>query len=292
MRKYFKHKIKSLLVVNKIVVIHNFDTTPNFKLNAERHDFWELVYAEKGNLSCSANGNEIILHQGQMLFHKPNELHSLAAVENSPSSVFVVAFECLSESMHFFSNKIVALTQKQRRYVSEIADIAKKTFDIAFNNSETDNMTLLNNPTLGGEQIIKNNLEMLLIDLLRSLTETEEGNDVFLQEKEINNKLAEDIIKILKANVYSKINIDDVAKLTSYSKTYIFKQFKKATGCGVIEYYNNLKIKEAKKILIKEELTVREIADKLSFDTPNYFTKVFKKICKITPLAYKKRTSQ
>ena len=292
MRKYFKHKIKSLLVINKIVVIHNFETSPDFKLNEERHDFWELVYAEKGNLSCSANGKEIILTQGQMLFHKPNELHSLASVTPSPSSVFVVAFECLSESMQFFSDKIVDLTQKQKRYVCEIAEIAKRTFDISFNDSETDNMKMLSSPTLGGEQIIKNNLEMLLIDLLRSLTETEYGNDVFLQEEEINNKLAEDIIRILKANVYSKISIDDVAKLTSYSKTYVFKQFKKATGYGVIEYYNNLKIKEAKKLLVKEDLTIREVADKLSFDTPNYFTKVFKKTLNITPLAYKKRASQ
>ncbi len=290
MKQYFKHKIKSLLVVNKIVLIHYLELDEHFFHEEESHDFWEFVYADKNDVLCTVDGQKVNLSEGQILFHKPNERHSLSAEGNSPTSVFVVSFDCISEAMRFFTNKCITLNRKQVGYLREIISVSKKTFDITYS-SETENMPLLPSPTLGGEQIIKNNIEMLLIDIMRSMTETEYGNDVFLQESVINDKLTEDTIKILKEHVYDNLSIDDIARLTNYSKAYIFKQFKKATKKGVIEYFIDLKIKEAKKLLAKNELTVKEISDKLAFDTPNYFSKVFKKRCKITPTTYKKRIS-
>ena len=290
MKQYFKHKIKSLLVVNKIVLIHYLELDEHFFHEEESHDFLEFVYADKNDVVCTVDGQNVTLSEGQILFHKPNERHSLSADGDSPTSVFVVSFDCLSEAMRFFTNKRLTLNRKQVAYLREIINVSKKTFDITYS-SETENMPLLPSPTLGGEQIIKNNIEMLLIDIMRSLTETEYGNDVFLQESVINDKLTEDTIKILKEHVYDNLSIDDISRLTNYSKAYIFKQFKKATKKGVIEYFIDLKIKEAKKLLAKNELTVREISEKLAFDTPNYFSKVFKKQCGITPTAYKKRIS-
>ncbi len=290
MKRYFKHKIKSLLVVNKIVLIHYLQLDEHFFHAEEHHDFWEFVYADKNDVVCTVDGEKVNLSEGQILFHKPNEHHSLSAEGKTSTSVLVVSFDCLSESMGFFTNKRLTLNRKQISYVREIINISKKTFDITYS-SETQNMPLLSSPTLGGEQIIKNNIEMLLIDIMRSMTETEYGNDVFLQESVINDKLTEETIKILKEYVSKNLSIDDIARLTNYSKAYIFKQFKKATGKGVIEYFTELKIKEAKKMLLKGEFTIREISEKLSFDTPNYFSKVFKKFTKLTPTTYKKRIS-
>ncbi len=287
MQKYFKHKIKSLLVVNKIVIIHSIDITGDFFHEEESHDFWELVYAEKNQVLCTANGQKVILDEGQVLFHKPNEPHSLSASGDTPTKVFVMSFECLSEAMRFFTQRKLSLNKRQAQYVKDIIHFAKKTFDITYTSSTT-NIPLLATPTLGGEQLIKNTLEMLLIDIMRSLTETEYGNDVFLQESVINDKLTEDVIAFLKSQIYENLCVNDIAKFTNYSKAYIFRQFKKATGKGVIEYFTELKIKEAKRLLKHGEMTVKEISDKLNFDTPNYFSKVFKKATGKTPTAYKK----
>ena len=223
MRKYFKHKIKSLLVINKIISIHYLEPDYFLSQEKERHDFWEAVYVYKGMAKCTQEQNEFDLREGNIIFHQPNQLHALSC--DKKTEIFVVSFECLSEAMRFFTDKTVKLTPRQTGYIREIIEIAKKTYDITFYNSDIEIMNLLPLPTLGGEQLIKNYLEMLLIDVMRSLTETEYGNDVFLQETEINNKIAEDIIKILKANVYSRLSIDDISKMVSYSKAYVFRQF-------------------------------------------------------------------
>ena len=291
MRKYFKHKIKSLLLLNRIITIHYLEPDEFFKTENEQHDFWELVFLDKGGLTCVANDKFIPLREGDIIFHKPDEIHSFSASANEPTGILVISFECLSEAMGFFSEKTFKLNLRQRHFVEEIISIAKKTYDITFYNTDMDYMQLLKNPTLGGEQLIKNYLEMLLIDVMRSQTETEEGNDVFLKEREINDKLSDDIVKILKSNIYSRLSIDDIAKKISYSKAYIFRQFKASTGKSVMEYYLELKIKTAKKLLKENELSIKEISEKLAFDTPNYFSKTFKKIVGFTPTEYKKRLS-
>ena len=57
---------------------------------------------------------------------------------------------------------------------------------------------------------------------------------------------------------------------------------------SVMTYFSQLKIDCAKRMLRESNLSVTQIADKLSFDSPNYFSKIFKKLTGFTPLQYKK----
>ncbi len=291
MKKYFKHKLKNLLVVEKIVTVHFFEFDKNFTYGPESHDFWEIVYADKESIVCTADGEKIVLKQGEMLFHKPNELHSLSSNGHSAPDVFIISFVCHSEAMRFFEKKIIQLKKNQVRYIYSILDFAKKTFDIPYSDPDMKKLNLLEHPLLGGEQLIKNYLEVLLIDLMASLTETKQGNQIFLTETELGNKLVDDIIKILKDNIYNNISVDYISRLTSYSKAYIFRQFKSTTKKGIMEYYSDLKISTAKKLLRENELSIKEISEKLCFDTPNYFSKTFKRNMGLTPTEYKKRIS-
>ncbi len=288
MRKYFKHKIKSLLVVNKIVAIHYLEPKERFFDPEEKHDFWEMVCAVKGKVICSQAGKNIELNEGDIVFHHPNSPHSLTVPNQDNAGIFVVSFVCTSEAIRFFKGKIINLNFQQLKTIQRIIDIAKRTYDITFYNLNDDIMQLLPNPTLGGEQLIKNNLELLFIDIMRVMTETLEGNKVFLNENAINDKLADDVIKLMKENVYGKLSINDICKKMSYSKAYIFRQFKCATNKSVIDYYTDLKINEAKKLIKENKSNVKEISEKLCFDTPNYFSKTFKKRTGVTPSEYKK----
>ena len=114
MKRYFKHKLENLIVVNKIVMLYYFEFNKNYKHEKESHDFWEIVYAKKSDLVCTADGKEIILKEGEMLFHKPNETHSLSTDGVSAPDVFVILFECRSKAMRFFENKVIPLQKKQR----------------------------------------------------------------------------------------------------------------------------------------------------------------------------------
>ena len=290
MKTYFQHKLSNLISVSKIVTIHDFEFDKDFKSQGESHDFWELVYAEKESLLCSADRKNITLNQGEILFHKPNEFHTLAANGKNAPNVFILSFVCKSESIKYFENKKFQLPPHLAKFIYSILEEGRKTFNIPYSDPSLKKMKLLATPTLGGEQLIKNYLEIFLINLLREQTETEQGNSTFLPWKELSTKPIDDVTAVLKANLYASLTIDEICQKTAYSKAYLFRIFKAKTGKTIMSYYLELKISEAKKLLRENELSVREISEKLAFSAPDYFTKTFKRITGITPTAYKRRS--
>ena len=95
-----------------------------------------------------------------------------------------------------------------------------------------------------------------------------------------------EIIDILKKNIYGKITIGDVAKAVGKSESTVKKLF--VDHHGIIKYYNSLKIREAKRLIREERYNISQISDMLCFDTPQYFSKCFKSVTKMTPSEYKK----
>ena len=245
MKTYFQHKLSNLISVNKIVTIHYFEFEKNFSSEGEAHDFWEIVYAEKESVLCSADGRRFLLNQGELLFHKPNEFHTLAANGKNAPSVFILSFVCKSESMKFFENKKFPLSPNLVKFLYPILEEGRKTFDIPYSDPNLKKMKLLSHPTLGGEQLIKNYLEIFLINLLRDQTETEQGNTTFLPWKELSTKPIDDVIATLKENLYSPLTIDDICAKTAYSKAYLFRIFKAKTGKTIMAYFIELKSKQA-----------------------------------------------
>lgn len=288
MKQYYRHKIENLLVVKKIVTIHYFEFDKNFRSEGETHDFWELVYADKGNLICRANEKEVLLKEGELLFHKPNEFHSLAADGRCAPNVFIVSFECKSEAVRFFENKRLQLNKKFLEYIYRIVEESKKTFDLPYSDPAMKKMSVLQNPTLGGEQLIKNFLEILLIDIMRSETEKGTSNGVFLQRSGVDGRVSREIIDYLKENVAKKITVNDICETLHYNRSYLFRQFKADTGDTIMSYFYRLKIERAKELLRNKNLSVTQIAESLSFDAPDYFSKTFKKYAHTTPSTYRK----
>ena len=289
MKHYFRHKLQNLILVSKVITIHYFEFDKNFRAQEEAHDFWELVYADKEAILCTADDKEIPLTEGELLFHKPNVRHALFANGKKAPNVCIVSFECKSEAMRFFEGKKLRPDKTLLRFLYGVVEEAKRTFDIPYSSPECKRMHLLKKPTLGGEQMIKNYLELFLISLMRSLTETSKGNDIFLKESEFNSKLVKDVLRLLDGRVEGKLCIDEICAAVGYSRAYIFKEFKSTTGKSVMSYYTSLKIERAKQLLREHELSVHQIAERLGFDSANYFSKVFRAHTGQSPTAYQKR---
>ena len=287
-KKYYRHKIENLLVVRNIVTIHYFEFDKDFEGPTESHDFWELVYADKGSILCTADRKELELCEGEILFHKPNEVHSLRANGNTAPNVVIISFVSSSQALHFFENRKLALPKSCLRYIYAIIEEAKETFHLPYSDPELKKMKLLTNPALGGQQLIKNYLEILLIDLMRGESAKGNTNVVFLPQEKLGERVAEEVLTYLTAHIDERLCIADICAALNYNKSYIFSAFKKATNRSVMSYFSHLKIEKAKKMLRETSLSVTEISDLLSFDSPNYFSKVFKRTTGYTPLQYKK----
>lgn len=86
-----------------------------------------------------------------------------------------------------------------------------------------------------------------------------------------------------------KIRIADLASLVGYTEYYLTEKFKKETGVPVSQYIRFAKIERAKVLLESTDMGVREISERLAFNTVNYFIQCFRETVGFTPAQYRKK---
>lgn len=83
------------------------------------------------------------------------------------------------------------------------------------------------------------------------------------------------------------ITRNQIENLVHLNSDYINREFKKATGYTLMEYIQFYRVKMAKHMLSKTDDTVAQICTKTGYDSPAYFSKIFKKRTGVTPLEFR-----
>lgn len=269
------------------MTIHYYEFGPSFVFNGESHDFWELVYVDKGSVQIRRGDETIALGQGQIVFHRPNEFHSIKALNSSPN-FFVVSFECGSPAMQYFERYQTQLDKTLKPYLVSILKEAEKTYIIPKNDPGLRKLERKNAAPLGAEQLIKMYLEQLLIFLLRTITN--EGDMTSLPQRESGrNPLVDDIRQYMLERVEETVRIQDLCTEFGYSRSFLSRRFQAETGESLADYFMGMKIDRAKQLIRESDLNFAEISARLSFDTPQYFSRVFKRKTGMTPSEFKNR---
>lgn len=93
----------------------------------------------------------------------------------------------------------------------------------------------------------------------------------------------------IRENYAKKITLDELADLIDMKKYYFIRVFRQRTGLSPIDYLIQVRILESEKLLKESHLTIANIANRIGFHSPSYFTKTFKDVNKCTPSEYRKR---
>ena len=100
------------------------------------------------------------------------------------------------------------------------------------------------------------------------------------------DKIAEMVREYVMEHYKERITLGQVAKALNISQGYLSTAFKKQTGESFTSYVSAIKIEKAKELIEGHQYMMYEISDLLGFDTPFYFSKVFKKVAGISPKEY------
>lgn len=95
------------------------------------------------------------------------------------------------------------------------------------------------------------------------------------------------VYKFISDNYNTIIKLDDVAKVANMTPNSFCRFFKKYTNKSFIEFLNEVRIRNASRLLIQEDLTVSQIAYTVGYNSITNFNKQFKLITGVTPLHYK-----
>lgn len=129
------------------------------------------------------------------------------------------------------------------------------------------------------------------IQIKEILKELEQHNSNYSIEQK--DKLPYKIKKIIDDNYdQNYLGLCYISEQVNVSTSYVSKVFKDEYGVGIVEYMNGLRIQQAKKLMDRENMTVKEIAEKVGFASDIHFIRSFKKYENITPGMYKKQKKQ
>lgn len=113
---------------------------------------------------------------------------------------------------------------------------------------------------------------------------------MLLSEKtsRVYSKTVESILNYLDEHINERICLEQIGEALHFSSVYCDTVFKKEVGKPIIEYLIDERMKDARALLIDRELSVREIAQRVGYDDPNYFSRLFKRKTGYSPLRFRK----
>ena len=73
-------------------------------------------------------------------------------------------------------------------------------------------------------------------------------------------------------------SIEDLSRDMCMSRATLYRKITSITGSSPSDFVKNVRLRKAAELLKEGGLSIAEIADKVGFNTPSYFTKSFKKL--------------
>lgn len=236
----------------------------------EAHDFWEIVFVDSGKIEIVENENVYIMGEGDILFHAPMEFHKLFTTENTTPHVLNMSFTADGTLPSNLKDGVFSLNSEQSRaYI--------KLFKFIRNN-----LIEKENPDFFTSQEVANTLSAFII---RLCSEAQSQETCSMTASALNYKA---LVNLMKDEIYNNISIKELSEKSFVSVSYIKLLFQHYAGISPKNYYNNLRIIEAKHLL-GEGLSVAATADKMNFSSANNFVRFFKSLTSVTPYQYKKK---
>lgn len=131
-------------------------------------------------------------------------------------------------------------------------------------------------------------------DLYKWITQLEEGVKKYSQDyiPEIYHYKIKKAKQYIFDNKHKRITLNEVAEFLDISPAYLSRIFKKVTRQSFSDYISEVKIQEAKILLLQNNNKIYEVSNHLGYEDPYYFSKVFKKFTHMTPSEYIAKQSE
>ena len=265
---------KDPLVRNLFVTDIGFypDAAHHFRERKQPVNQFVLIHCVKGQGWFETDGRRRIVVAGRYFIIPAGKVHSYGSSDDSPWTIYWMHIR--GELARFYAehaNEPVAIEPSVFSRISERLNV----FDEILN-------------TLADDYNIENLRYMsgLLTFFLSSM------RYINLYRKYSSEKIdATNIVEaskhFMQENLSRRLSLKQLSDYIGYSIPRISAMFKQQTGASPIAYYNNLKIKEACRLLETTDLKIVQISRRLGIADQYYFSRLFSEIKGVSPKAYR-----
>lgn len=241
------------------------------------HTFLEMNYLLRGTASEVVNGQNITLHQGDLLLLDVGSEHSIAPLHENDILINIlfkedaISIDLLNDLRRsnsvlfdFLINRSIGTSEKNGTFLifkqkreHEIQDILNKIIEEYYLKRNFSN------------SIIKSYLQVLLVQLVRDypLNSNRHPN-----EKQI---LITKILQQISTN-YKNICLDALARKYKYNKNYLSNVFKEETGKTFTEAVTQQKLIQAHNLISSTNLSITEIMRQVGISNKTFFYRKYK----------------
>lgn len=226
-----------------------------------------FFYCTKGKGIISVDGKNYTLKQNEAFCIPSNKSHFYYACDDDPWSILWMHFK--GDDTKYFPLDDCNIIHFNSEYATNRMFFL---FDLLFR-------VLEGHYCLGNFIYISQVLSLILAETYYR----EKHQSVSLQNRQITH-----IIRFMYKNLDKHFSLQDILSEFNCSKSYLNSIFQKYTQSAPMEFYTNIKMQEACKMLRSTDLLIYEIAQKLGYKDPYYFSRLFKKIIGSSPASYRK----
>lgn len=272
---YRTQKKRNAFIEFEIKQIDDLMNYPNCIGDLHKHDFYFVLFLIDGSSNQIVDFNREIIRSGQILLMYPGQIHGFNYKKNSKgfTMYFTDTFLNNSDSSAYLIHQLL-YNQRQVVHLNtqQIQDL-HLNFKLLHNE--------FNNDLINKTELLKAHTEIILTKLLRQLTLDENR----LQSKNTFYKLI-----ALREKYYSKnVEIKSISEALGYSPKKLNTLTKKYFGKTFLQFLNERKLLEVKRLLKTSDLSNKEIAYKCGFFDTSYLNNYFKKNVGITPSVFRNK---
>lgn len=238
------------------------DVTRN--VMGHRHKHYELNFLTRGKTKMMINERDFEYESYDFILIPPKMTHLLYESEYATFDNYVIWFQMNGEQI--LTDEIIKLHDYDGAVQFLCSQIYKTYRKSGMENAELINLYL----------------KTVLCHMKKGVVLSTN------RQSDSSESLIEQAVRYINANIFERpLAVGDVSDIFNISAEHFSRSFKKKTGAAPIQYMNELRIAEAKRLLEEKELSVKEISAKLFYTDPFYFSKQFKKISGISPSQYR-----
>ena len=240
-----------------------------FLFPGEAHPMCELTYVDQGALHSVADGQDLLLKQGDLVLYGPGQWHMQYADIGVAPRFVTISFEMQGMELAPLMNRKFTAPQN---VVSLLQNMLR----------EQERMDSFSN------EIILSQLNLMLLYLLREAAAPRGGKLQTSNAIHSENEIIRQAQQYISTHIREKLSVPLVARQVDVSPSYLTALFHKNLQISPGEYIRRIKLQESKQMIRENNLNFTEIAAELQYSTVHHFSRQFKEKFGITPTEYAK----
>ena len=250
------------------------------------HEEIELVYLSKGTLQCAVGNRRFPLRKGEALFINTGIPHAFFEESGIPYEESDIVFHPRliygDVGSIFYEKYILPLMRcpsmagfafrKDLDWQREAALSIKEAVTVCRTKPELYEFTV--------REALTNVFTLLLRHNSGELQQTE-ARSSFLMER------VKRMLDYFHSHYQESISVEQLAKQANICKRECQRDFKKVLSLTPTQYFEQYRLAMSLRLLTESSCSIIEIADQCGFQSPSYFTKLFREKYGVTPTAFR-----